>query len=92
MSYSDGICTDEDLDPNLDGVLIIFNSSLDEQSIELGLSNMTLHSIQRSGSDEVVKESRFENGTFFVPGLTAAVFVKEQNGNQGEFVCNPVNK
>jgi pullulanase-type alpha-1,6-glucosidase len=90
MSYSDGICAGEDLDPNLDGVLIIFNSSLDEQSIELNLSGMTLHPILRGGADEVVVESRIENGIFTIPGLTAAVFVKEQNGNQGEFICNPV--
>src|SRR6056297_9996 len=75
MSYSDGTCAGEDLDPNLDGVLIIFNSSLDDQSIELGLSDMILHPIQRSGSDEVVKESRVQSGTFTIPGLTAAVFV-----------------
>ncbi|WP_069129916.1 pullulanase-type alpha-1,6-glucosidase [Rhodohalobacter halophilus] len=89
MSYSDGVCTGNDLDPNLDGILIIFNSSLDEQSIELNLSGISLHPVLESGSDEVVKESRVENGSFTVPGLTAAVFVKEQNGGQGEFVCNP---
>ncbi|PKD42392.1 pullulanase-type alpha-1,6-glucosidase [Rhodohalobacter barkolensis] len=90
MSYSDGVCSGNDLDSSLDGVLIIFNSSLDEQSIELNLSGMTLHPSQVNGSDEIVKESRIENGMVTVPGLTAAVFIKEQNGEQGEFVCNPI--
>lgn len=90
MRYSDGVCAGNDLDPNLDGVLIIFNSSLDEQSIELNLSGMTLHPSQMNGSDEIVKESRIENGLATVPGLTASVFVKEQDGEQGEFVCNPI--
>jgi len=92
VSYSDGTCAGEELDSNLDGVLIIFNSSLEEQSIELPFTDMTLHSIQKNGTDELAKESRVENGTFTVPGLTAAVFVKEQNGDQGEFVCNPANE
>jgi pullulanase len=90
MSYSDGVCTGKDLDPSLDGVLIIFNSSLNEQSIELNLSGMTLHPLQETGSDEIVKESRIENGRVTVPGLTTAVFVKEQDGEPGEFMCNPV--
>ena len=90
MSYSDGVCAGDDLDPDLDGVLIIFNSSLDEQSIDLDLSGMMLHSVQINGADDLVKQARFENGTFTVPGLTAAVFIKEQNGEQGEFLCNPI--
>jgi len=89
MSISDGDCVDNSIDQNYDGILIIFNSHIDELSIQLnGFEDMRLHPIQETGADEVVRKTSVINNTFTIPGLTAAVFVKEEQTEQGEFPCN----
>lgn len=91
MTISDGICAEESLDPNYDGILVIFNADINEQTLDLGLGNMVLHPIQANGSDDVVKQSSAENGKFTVPGLTTAVFVRLAGDEPTEFVCNDLD-
>jgi pullulanase len=90
ITYSDGICAGSPLDENWDGVTLIFNSSLETQSFELGINGLKLHPVHQQGSDDVVLSASADHGVVTVPGLSYAVFVKEQAGQQGEFVCNPL--
>jgi len=83
MTISDGQCAEESLDPDLDGILVIFNADLQSQEIDLGISGMELHHIQQNGSDDVVRSAAETEGVFSVPALTSAVFVKTQSGAAG---------
>jgi pullulanase len=63
-------------------VVVVFNVDKVARHIavpELTGHKLTLHRIQRNGSDEVVKSSRFDaaRGSFDIPARTAAVFVQE---------------
>jgi pullulanase len=65
-------------------VVVVFN--VDKAARELAVpdlkgAKLSLHPIQRGGSDDVVKAARFEagSGTFAVPARTAAVFVQHAN-------------
>ena len=90
MTISDGRCAGPALDPNYDGLLVIFNAHIEPQTFETGLSGMRLHSLLANGTDQVVKTAAItDGGTVSLPPLTAAVFVKPQGRTQGEFVCNP---
>ncbi|MGF1670117.1 MAG: pullulanase-type alpha-1,6-glucosidase [Balneolaceae bacterium] len=88
MTISDGVCAGENLDPELDGILVLFNADIKEQHFDAGLTDMTLHPIHKNSVDDKVQKTRTDNSVFTIPALTAAVFVKTQNGPQGEFPCN----
>ena len=93
MTISDGTCAGEPLDPNYDGILVIFNADNKARDIELGLEGMSwdgleLHPLQRQGADATVLQTEYEGGSFRIPALTAAVFVMPQKEVQGSFVCN----
>ncbi|WP_322405107.1 pullulanase-type alpha-1,6-glucosidase [Massilia luteola] len=65
-------------------VVVVFNVDKVAKSIaipELKGRKLQLHRIQRNGSDDVVKASRFDagSGTFAIPARTAAVFVQNAN-------------
>src|SRR6056297_3365441 len=90
MTISDGSCTSSDLDPNYDGLLIVFNADLQPHEIELGIDGLELHPALQNGADQVVKESAASGGIITVPPISAAVFIKPQSGSQGSFPCNPV--
>ena len=90
MTISDGSCTSGDLDPDVDGVLIVFNADLQPHEIELGIDGLELHPALQNGADQVVKESAASGGIITVPPISAAVFIKPQSGSQGSFPCNPV--
>jgi pullulanase-type alpha-1,6-glucosidase len=90
MTISDGSCTSDDLDPEIDGVLIVLNADLEPQEIDLGIDGLQLHTALQNGADQVVKESIMTNGTITVPPISAAVFIKPQSVSQGSFPCNPV--
>lgn len=71
---------DDDLDPDYDLIVVIFNGSRDKVEIGDGLFNglsMELHPILAGSEDKIVKSARFfsSTGIFQVPGLTTAVFV-----------------
>ncbi|MGJ3240964.1 MAG: pullulanase-type alpha-1,6-glucosidase [Anaerolineae bacterium] len=82
MSLSDTV--DEDLDPNHDLVVVVFNATPDainysvEALIDAGL---ILHPIQQASFDMVVQDASFdaETGTLSVPAWTTAVFVAPQS-------------
>ena len=69
-----------DLDPRLEGVIVIFNAS-DEATSQtvpsLAGRHYQLHAIQARGSDPIVRRSTYQatSGTFNVPARTVAVFV-----------------
>ena len=90
MSITDGVCAGEDLDPNHDGVLVMFNSTPEPQSFTLdGAEGFTLHPAQQASADPVVRTAAFADGTFTVPARTTAVFVLPQEGAQGDGLpCN----
>lgn len=92
MTISDGQCTSEDLDPELDGVLLLFNADTRPQQIDVGIDNLKLHDVLGNGADSIVQTATAIDGLITVPQLSAAVFVKPQSGGQGEFPCNPVDE
>jgi pullulanase/glycogen debranching enzyme len=91
MTVSDGSCAGTDLDTAHDGILVIFNADNSEQQFETGIQGMQLHPLLANGADSGAAAARISrNGRVSLPPLTAAVFVKPQQGNQGSFVCNEV--
>ncbi len=79
MSISDMDDLD-DLDPNHELVVVLFNTAPDEVSFtdeDLADMDLSLHPIQQVSADPVVQRATFdaEAGTFSVPGRTTAVFV-----------------
>ncbi|WP_420631431.1 pullulanase-type alpha-1,6-glucosidase [Candidatus Leptofilum sp.] len=81
MSLSD--LTGEDLDPNFDMVVVVFNATPDEVSFtETAVTNLpfSLHPIQQNSVDGVVQTAAFDDasGTFTVPAWTTAVFALPQ--------------
>ncbi|MCA9955747.1 MAG: pullulanase-type alpha-1,6-glucosidase, partial [Anaerolineales bacterium] len=81
MSLSD--LTGEDIDPNYDMMVVVFNATPDEVSFtEEATASLpfSLHPIQQSSVDGVVQTAVFDetSGTFTVPAWTTAVFVLPQ--------------
>ncbi len=78
MSISDMV--GEDLDPNHQMIVVIFNATPEDVTIvdeAVAGYDMTLHPILVESNDPIVGDSAFDasSGTFNVPGLTTAVFV-----------------
>ena len=90
MTISDGSCASGDLDPNYDGLLIVFNADRESKEIDLGIENLELHPVLQNGADRIVKESKVNGGTIILPPISAGVFIKPQSGARGSFPCNPV--
>jgi len=83
MSIDDGTGV-ADLDSNYDAVVVVINASTEKQSMPVtGASGFTLHAVQQASADDVVKTAVSAEGTFTVPALTTAVFVKTQGTAQG---------
>ena len=87
MSIDDGTGL-TDLDPNVDAIVVIVNGSNQEQSHTVPTAaGFALHSIQADSMDSTVQGASFtagdNEGTFTVPALTTAVFVKAQGEAQG---------
>ncbi|MGL1958061.1 MAG: DUF3372 domain-containing protein [Colwellia sp.] len=91
MSIDDGTGHDPelaDLDANVDAIVVVINGSDSEQShTVLTASGFTLHSVQQASVDTTVQMASFvgaaNSGTFTVPALTTAVFIKAQGASQG---------
>jgi pullulanase-type alpha-1,6-glucosidase len=69
----------ENLDPERDGLVVIFNASDQAQTftdVQFKGAKVKLSPIQKHGADRVVKKSDFvkRTGTFSVPARTTAVF------------------
>lgn len=78
-----------DLDPNTDAVLVVVNGGLSQQTFSLtNISGFELHRVLQSSGDERTRSAYYEDtgfgGSFVVPALTTAVFVKPQGATQGQ--------
>lgn len=83
MSLDDGIGL-PDIDPNHDAIVVLVNGSSDDQPFFIAdARNFELHAEQQASADTRVQNASFAEGTFNVPALTTAVFVKVQAGAQG---------
>ncbi len=87
MSISDTV--GEDLDPNYEQIVVLFNASPQAQSFtiaDFAGMDFQLHPVQANSSDPVVRTASFDpqSGAFTVPGRTAAVFVVAQTPVQLE--------
>jgi len=87
MSIDDGTGL-TDLDNENDAIVVVINGSNSEQSHTiLTAQGFELHSVQQNSADSTVQLASFSqglnDGTFTVPALTTAVFVKPQQGAQG---------
>ncbi len=81
MSISDAACGGVDLDPALDGVLVVFNATQSAQQVASPVAGLRVHPFSK-GSESVYAD------LVTVPALSAGVFVKPQRGPRGEFGCN----
>lgn len=84
MSLSDLV--GEDLDPNYDRIMVIFNATTETVSthVEDAVGQaFELHPVFTNSTDAVVTTSSVDTatGTFTVPALTSAVFVVPQNAS-----------
>ncbi|MEP1446080.1 MAG: pullulanase-type alpha-1,6-glucosidase [Paraglaciecola sp.] len=83
MSIDDGLGL-PDLDSNNDAIVVLINGNASSQSISVThATGFELHQEQQQSADATVQSATFSAGTFNVPGLTTAVFIKPQNGAQG---------
>jgi len=96
MSLDDGVVPNSDviladLDPKYDALAIVINTGYEEKSIEvLTATGFELHTVLANSVDPVVRGASFTegadasgNGTFTVPPLSMAVFVKNQGMERG---------
>ena len=77
-----------DLDANNDAIVVVINGTTSEQSHTVPTATgFELHSVQQASADSRVQTASFSvgasDGTFTVPALTTAVFVKAQGASQG---------
>lgn len=87
MSLDDGTGLD-DLDINNDAIVVVINGTASERSHTVPTATgFELHSVQQGSADNAVQTASFSvgasDGTFTVPALTTAVFVKPQGASQG---------
>jgi len=83
----DDLAGDRDVDPELDGVLAVFNASpepITEQVDAFAGRDFTLSPVQQDGVDDVVRSTEWEagTGTVTVPGRTVAVLVEDQEADE----------
>ena len=94
MSIDDGVAGEgeeprADLDMMNDAIMVLVNTGYEEKSITVNTATgFSLHATQMNSVDATVRGASFTegedgNGTFTVPALTIAVFVKAQSGAQG---------
>lgn len=68
------------IDSKYKSVIVLFNASKKAKTYKvdaLSKAKISLHPIQKTGVDSVVKTSKFSKGTFTIPALTTAVFVQK---------------
>lgn len=98
MTVDDGVSAGADLDPAIDGLVVMINASNQSQNIgdfrdgndqPIDLSGMVLGSKHRA-VDSIASGAAYDNGQLTLGAWSAAVFVKPQNGAQGAGL--PVSK
>lgn len=91
MSVDDGASAGVDLDPAIDGLVVMINATNAPQSIgdfrdgndqPIDLSGMVLSGKHR-GVDSIASGAGYDNGQLTLGAWSAAVFVKPQSGAQG---------
>ena len=83
MSLDDGIGL-PDLDPAVDAMLVIINGTGNTQQHTISAATgFSLHAVQQQSADSRTRLASVTGSTFSVPAYTAAVFVKLQQGAQG---------
>jgi len=71
---------DNVLDKTTSGLVVVFNTSMESININFaGAEQYQLHPIQKTGIDEIVKQSISEKDSFTVPPLTTSVFIKNRS-------------
>lgn len=65
-----------DVDPALDGVLVVFNATPSATTVHGVGDGWRLHEVHVEGADEVVRRTRAAEGAVTVPGRTTAVLVR----------------
>jgi hypothetical protein len=76
MSIDDRV--GENLDPGAEYIVVLFNATDSAWSFELDedfSSPMLLHPILAEAADEITRSSAHQDGIFYVPAMTTAVFV-----------------
>ena len=81
MSISDEVAGLDDIDPEHELIVVVFNANDEAQSVtvpEFGYKPIQLHPNQVQSSDPVVRTASVEmaGATFTVPARTTAVFVQ----------------
>ena len=67
------------LDANISGIVVIFNTSTTAKVINFkGAGRYQLHPMQSNGVDTIVKQSSGNESSFSVPALTTSVFIKKR--------------
>lgn len=91
MTVDDGVNAGADLDPAIDGLVVMINATNAPQSIgdfrdgndqPIDLSGMVLSSKHRA-VDSIATGAAYNNGQLTLGAWSAAVFVKPQSGAQG---------
>ncbi|MGY3917384.1 pullulanase-type alpha-1,6-glucosidase [Aeromonas australiensis] len=98
MSVDDGVGAGADLDPAIDGLVVMINASNQSQRIgnfrdgndqPIDLSDMVLSNKHRA-VDSIASGAAYDNGQLTLGAWSVAVFVKPQSGAQGAGL--PVSK
>ncbi|PTT46117.1 DUF3372 domain-containing protein [Aeromonas sp. HMWF016] len=91
MTVDDGINAGADLDPAIDGLVVMINATNQSQSISdfrdgndqpIDLSGLQLSS-DHHASNSIARDAAVSGGTLTLGAWSAAVFVKPQSGAQG---------
>ncbi|MFB2829973.1 pullulanase-type alpha-1,6-glucosidase [Aeromonas jandaei] len=91
MTVDDGINVGADLDPAIDGLVVMINATNQSQSIgdfrdgndqPIDLSGVQLSSAHHAGNS-IARDAAVSGGTLTLGAWSAAVFVKPQSGAQG---------
>jgi pullulanase len=83
MSIDDGADL-ADLDINYDAVVVVVNGTNSEKTHTIATATgFSLHPVLMNSADAMVTGASFSDGSFTVPALTTAVFVKNQGESQG---------
>ncbi len=98
MTVDDGVSAGADLDPAIDGLVVMINASNQSQSISdfrdgndqpIDLSGLQLSSAHHA-NNSIARDAAVSGGTLTLGAWSAAVFVKPQSGAQGAGL--PVSK
>jgi pullulanase-type alpha-1,6-glucosidase len=90
MTISDGRCAGADLDPALDGIVVLFNATGHTVQFRLPFTaELVLHPVQRDAADPLTSGSTAAGDQLTISPRTTAVFVAPQRGAQGNGIpCN----